>query len=319
MTVQNDEPRRLLERSRVGLLTTYRRNGEPVATPVSIAAQAGTIYFVTPTTSGKVRRLSALADVTLAPSTVQGRPTGPAISGQAHLLDDAGRRRVRRLRQPGGPLFWSYLLYRLRGHRMHVYEVRFGEPDSGHSPGRARAGDGTPDRGNPGRRARPALTTAQVYRAVRLTARTSALLFAGAQAASAFGPRAAPVSRRLYLAFMAAHAVHFSVVSTYAVVNGGRDLFPGGRSLNQAGGWPTVVSIYTLFSGLALTGWAAGGPLATTHPKMGTVGHAAIRVIAVMFVGVYLGQLTRSPWYALPATAVAGAATANTLSRRRQK
>ena len=127
MNVKNDEARRLLEESRVGLLTTYRRNGEPVATPVSIAVRAGGIYFVTPATSGKARRLSALADVTLAPSTVQGRPTGPTISGQAHLLDDAGRRRVRRLLQPGGPLLWSYLLYRIRGHRMRVYEVRFAD------------------------------------------------------------------------------------------------------------------------------------------------------------------------------------------------
>lgn len=163
------------------------------------------------------------------------------------------------------------------------------------------------------------MITAQVYRAVRLTARTSALLFAGAQATSAFGPRALPVSRRLYLAFMAAHAIHFTVVSTYAKINGGRDLFPAGRSLNQAGGWPTVISIYTLFSSLALTGWAAGGPLATTHPKIGTIGRAATWVIAAMFVGTYLGQLSRSPWYALPATVVAGAATANILSRQRRR
>ena len=125
MSVKVGEPLKLLERSQVGLLTTYRRNGEPVATPVSIAARAGGIYFVTPATSGKARRLSALADVTLAPSTVQGRSTGPTISGRAHLLDDAGRRRIRRLLQPGGPLFWSYLIYRIRGHRMRVYEVRF--------------------------------------------------------------------------------------------------------------------------------------------------------------------------------------------------
>ena len=43
----------------MGLLTTYRRNGEPVATPVSIAAQAGGVYFVTPATSGKARRRRA--------------------------------------------------------------------------------------------------------------------------------------------------------------------------------------------------------------------------------------------------------------------
>ena len=319
MDAENDGARRQIEKSRVGLLTTFRRNGEAVATPVSIAARDGALYFVTPATSGKVRRLSARADVTLAPSTVQGRPTGPSISGQARPLDEAGRRRVRRLRQPGGPLFWSYLLYRIRGHQMRVYEVRPADPGFDQKLERSEPGLEQPTEAIPSRRRRPALTTAQVYRAVRLTARTSALLFAGAQATSAFGPRAAPASRRLYLAFMAAHAVHFTFVSTYAKINGGRDLFPGGRSLNQAGGWPTVLSIYTLFSSLAVSGWAAGGPLATAHPKIGTIGHAATRVIAAMFVGVYLGQVTRSPWYAVPATAVAGAATANILSQHRRR
>ena len=319
MSENNDEREGSSKDPGVGLLTTYRRSGEPVATPVSIAARAGDLYFVTPVTSGKVRRLSARADVTLAPSTVQGRPTGPTISGKAHPLDEAGRRRVRRLLQPGGPLFWSYLLYRIRGHQMRVYEVRLADPGFDQQPERSEPETEHSTEANPIQRRRPAPTIAQVYRAVRLTARTSALLFAGAQATSAFGSRAAPVSRRLYLAFMAVHAVHFSVVSTYAKVNGGRDLFPGGRSLDQAGGWPTVLSIYTLFSSLALTGWAAGGPLATTHPEIGTIGHAATRVIAAMFVGVYLGQLIRSPWYALPATAVAGAATADILTHRRRR
>ena len=110
--------------SRVGLLTTYRRNGQAVATPVSIAVWAGGVYFLTPATSGKARRLTVGAGVTLAPSTVRGRVTGPSIPGRAHLLGADGRRRARWLWQPGGPLFWSYTLYRIRGHRMHVYEVR---------------------------------------------------------------------------------------------------------------------------------------------------------------------------------------------------
>ena len=155
-----------------------------------------------------------------------------------------------------------------------------------------------------------------MYRAVRLTARTSALLFAGAQATSALGPRAARASRRLYLAFMAAHAVHFTVVARYARVNGGRDLFPGGRSMNEVGGWPTVVGIYSFFAGLAVTGWATGAPRATGQPLMRAIGQAATWVMAAMFVGVYLGQLPRSRWYALPATAVAGAAIANVVARR---
>jgi len=107
-----------------------------------------------------------------------------------------------------------------------------------------------------------------LHKYVRLTARGSALLFAAAQAMPAFGPRAASASRPLYLGFMVAHAVHFTVVARYAKATGGRDLFPGGRSLNDVGGWPTVAGIYTFFAGLAFTGWAAGIPAATGKPRM---------------------------------------------------
>ena len=106
---------------------------------------------------------------------------------------------------------------------------------------------------------RPArLSAAHVYRTVQLTARSSALLFAAAQAASALGPRTRRAPTFLYVAFMAAHAGHLTAVAAYAGVNGGRDLFPGGRSMNDVGGWPTVTAIYALFSALAVTGWAAG-------------------------------------------------------------
>lgn len=99
-----------------------------MATPLSMAVRAGRAYFVTSATSGKARRLAARADVRVAPSTLRGRPVGPAASGRAHRLSGVERRRVRRLLHPGGPLFWSYLPYRIRGHRMHVYEIRFPEP-----------------------------------------------------------------------------------------------------------------------------------------------------------------------------------------------
>ena len=162
------------------------------------------------------------------------------------------------------------------------------------------------------------MSPAQVYRAVQLTARTSALLFAGAQATTALGSHAARASRPLYVAFMTAHAVHFTAVARYAVVNGGRDLFPGGRSLDDVGGWATVAGIYTFVAGLAVTGWTAGAPRAAGRPGMRAVGHAATGLIAAMFVSVYLGQLRRSPWYAVPATAVAGAAAANVVAQRRR-
>ena len=288
-----------LRSGRVGLLTTYRRNGVPVATPVSIAIGAGGVYFVASATSGKARRLTVRPEVTLAPATVRGVATGPATIGEARLLRTPERRRARRLLQPGGPLFWSYLLYRIRGHRMHLYEVRLAGADEGprHEPA-------------------PTVNPARVYRAVQLTARTSALLFAAAQASSALGPRTGRAQQPLYLAFLATHAVHFTVVARYAVVNGGRDLFPGGRSLNDVGGWATVAGIYTFFAGLAVAGWAAAAPPAAGRSAMRIIGQAATWLIAAMFIGVYGGQLRRSRWYAVPATAVAGAVAASVVRQR---
>lgn len=112
-----------LERSSTALLTTFRHGGGGVATPVSVALTAGRAYFVTAATSGKAKRIANCASVTLAPCTVSGTPLGATVSGQAHLLQGPARRRVRRVLRPTGPLFWSFLLYRLRGNAMNLYEV----------------------------------------------------------------------------------------------------------------------------------------------------------------------------------------------------
>ena len=55
---------------------------------------------------------------------------------------------------------------------------------------------------------------------------------------------------------MVAHVVHFAAVTRYAVLSGGHDLFPGGRDLDDVGGWPTVAGIFTGFAGMAAIGWA---------------------------------------------------------------
>ena len=143
----------------------------------------------------------------------------------------------------------------------------------------------------PPRSAGPATSAARVHRAVRLTARTSALLFAGAQVTSALGPRAARASRPLYLGFMAAHAVHFMVVSRFAIITGGRNLFPGGRSMHDVGGWATVLGIFAFFAGLAATGWAAGSPAAASRRGLRVAGRVATRVMGAMFVSPYLGRI----------------------------
>ena len=159
-------------------------------------------------------------------------------------------------------------------------------------------------------------STAALYQTVRLTARISAMLFAAAQATQALGPPAARVWRPLYLSFMAAHATHFTVVARYAKITGGRALFPGPRNLNDVGGWPTVAAIYTLFSGLAATGWAAGAAPANRR-RVRRAGRIASGIMGAMFTGTYLGQVPRSGWNAVPAAVVAAAVLAKLLTREK--
>jgi hypothetical protein len=136
------------------------------------------------------------------------------------------------------------------------------------------------------------MSTAQVHRVVRLTARSSALLFAAAQATSIL--RLAPsASRPLYAAFMMAHAAHFASVTRYAVLTGGHHLFPGGRSLADVGGWPTMAGIFVAFSGVAVTGWLAKTPtLTAAHTWLPTAGRAATGLITAMFASVYLQRVS---------------------------
>jgi uncharacterized protein len=107
-----------LRRSRTALLTSYRRNGQQVATPVSISLAGGRAYFVTAVDSGKARRLAHDPRVLLAPCTVGGERLGADVSGRARRLQGGARRARPMLVRPTGPLFLSWLLYRLRGKTM---------------------------------------------------------------------------------------------------------------------------------------------------------------------------------------------------------
>lgn len=83
------------------LLTTYRRDGTPVATPVSIAVEGERAFVRTYASDGKVGRLRRNPAVTVAPCTVRGRATGRAIDARARLLAGeesarAGRALVRK-------------------------------------------------------------------------------------------------------------------------------------------------------------------------------------------------------------------------------
>ncbi|GAA4546963.1 PPOX class F420-dependent oxidoreductase [Pseudonocardia xishanensis] len=79
------------------LLTTFRRDGTAVPTPVWCAPTAdGRIGVWTVTKSGKVKRIRRSGAVEVAECDRRGAPLGPAVPGTAEILDAEGTRAVRR-------------------------------------------------------------------------------------------------------------------------------------------------------------------------------------------------------------------------------
>jgi PPOX class probable F420-dependent enzyme len=69
-------------------LTTFRRTGQAVTTPVWFAISSGTIYVETHADAGKLKRLRHTARVTLAPCTYSGKLTGSVSEGNARILTE---------------------------------------------------------------------------------------------------------------------------------------------------------------------------------------------------------------------------------------
>jgi len=69
------------------LLTTYKRDGTAVATPVSVAFDGERAFFRSYHKAWKTKRLRHDPAVQAAPATLRGKPTGPAIRARATLLD----------------------------------------------------------------------------------------------------------------------------------------------------------------------------------------------------------------------------------------
>jgi PPOX class probable F420-dependent enzyme len=69
------------------LVVTYKRSGEGVPTPLWFGVDsAGRLYFRTLASSVKVKRIRNDPRVRVAPSTMRGKPLGPAAEGTARVL-----------------------------------------------------------------------------------------------------------------------------------------------------------------------------------------------------------------------------------------
>ncbi len=68
-------------------LTTYKRDGTPVDTAVSIAFDGDRAFFRSYDKAWKTKRLRNNPNVKVAPATIKGTATGPAIDARATLLE----------------------------------------------------------------------------------------------------------------------------------------------------------------------------------------------------------------------------------------
>ena len=110
------------------LLTTYKRDGTPVGTPVSIAFDGDRAFFRSYHKAWKTKRLRNNPNVQVAPATVKGTPTGPALDARATLLDgDEARvaaralaRRHRVLQAVVVPVMHRVARYRTMHYELHA-------------------------------------------------------------------------------------------------------------------------------------------------------------------------------------------------------
>jgi PPOX class probable F420-dependent enzyme len=100
-------------------LTTYRRDGRPVTTPVWAVSLDGKLYVVTAKSTGKARRVRATARVRFAPCNMSGsRIVGEWQEGVGRLVEDerrSGEALVALQRKYGWQLSLAMLIDRLRG------------------------------------------------------------------------------------------------------------------------------------------------------------------------------------------------------------
>lgn len=87
-TRDRPHPFRALEGHKYVNLTTFRRSGEPVTTPVWFALVDGRLYVETGPESGKVKRMRNNPRVVLTPSTPWGAPRGESVEGVARTVDE---------------------------------------------------------------------------------------------------------------------------------------------------------------------------------------------------------------------------------------
>jgi PPOX class probable F420-dependent enzyme len=88
-------------------VTTFRRDGTPVGTPVWVGRDGDELVVWTTTNAGKVKRIRNSGQVEVAACDLRGKVNGETVRGTARILDAENTERVRQvLRKKYGILGW---------------------------------------------------------------------------------------------------------------------------------------------------------------------------------------------------------------------
>jgi uncharacterized protein len=115
-----------VRKARTVMLTTYKKDGTPVGTPVSIAFDGPHAYFRSYDKAWKARRLRRNASVDVAACTFRGKVTGQRVRGTATLLDAEQAKVAARALARSHPLLQGIvvpLMHRLRRYQTLHYEL----------------------------------------------------------------------------------------------------------------------------------------------------------------------------------------------------
>jgi uncharacterized protein len=77
-------------------LTTFRKNGTAVSTPVWFGEEEDKLYIMTRSDSGKYKRIRNNPQVRIAPCTMRGKITGPEFAAEARILPSEDWPRARK-------------------------------------------------------------------------------------------------------------------------------------------------------------------------------------------------------------------------------
>ena len=92
------------------LLTTYRKDGTPVGTPVNIAVVGPVAYARTWDATGKIKRIRNNPQVEIAPCTGRGKVTGEPLRMTARLIEGEEAERAARAIEAKHPILQGRLV-----------------------------------------------------------------------------------------------------------------------------------------------------------------------------------------------------------------